>query len=153
MASIVADLKTNSASVPPVKSKVNRLNGRVRWFEATVTLPATGMPIVGETITWGDLPVGARVIGHLSKLYWSTGAASSTLNLGDAASAARHLAATAVTTAGGAVPEAQSVSGAQFETSDTSSSATNNCTLISTVAGATLGASQVLTLKVAYVTD
>ena len=38
----------------------------------------------------------------------------------DAASAARHLAATSVTSAGSAVPEAQSASGAQFETSDAS---------------------------------
>lgn len=153
MASGTADIQTNLAATPPVHSKVNRLNGRIRHFEATYTVPAASGPGIGETITWGALPKGARILGHLSKLYWSTGAASSTLNLGDAASAARHLAATAVTTAGNAVPEAAAASGAQFETSDDSTAATNNCNLISTVAGAALQAAQVLTLKVAYVTD
>jgi hypothetical protein len=153
MANVNADLQTNAVAIPPVRNKVNRQHGRVRWFEATYTAPATGMPGIGDTITWGALPKGARVIGHLSQLNWSTGTASSTLNVGDAASAARHLAATAITTAGVATPQAQSASGAQFETSDDSSAATNNCTLISTIAGAGLAASQVLTLKVAYVCD
>lgn len=153
MANVNADLQTAAVATPPPRVKVNRLNGRVRWFEATYTAPATGMPAIADTITWGSLPIGARVLGHLSQLNWSTGTASSTLNVGDAASAARHLAATAITTAGVATPQAQSASGAQFETSDASSAATNNCTLISTIAGAGLAASQVLTLKVAYVTD
>ncbi len=151
MASVNADLQSNAVATPPVKSKVNRSHGRVRLFEATVT-PAVAVAI-GETITWGSLPKGARVLGHLSKLYFSAGTASSTLNLGDAASAARHLAATAINAAGSAVPEAQSASGAQFETSDDSTAATNNCTLISTVAGAAIPIGQVLTLKIAYVLD
>jgi len=151
MASVNADLQSNAVATPPVKSKVNRSHGRVRLFEATVT-PAVAVAI-GETITWGSLPKGARVLGHLSKLYFSAGTASSTLNLGDAASAARHLAATAINAAGSAVPEAQSASGAQFETSDDSTAATNNCTLISTVAGADIPIGQVLTLKIAYVLD
>ena len=153
MTSQVADLRANLVATPPVRSKVNRLNGRIRHFEATITIPAIGMPIIGETITWGDLPKGARVLGHLSKLYFSAGGAGQTLNLGDAASPARHLAATSVAAAGSAVPEAVSANGAQFETSDDSTAATNNTTLISTVAGATLTAGAVYTLKVAYVTD
>lgn len=151
MASVNADLQSNAVATPPVKSKVNRSHGRVRLFEATVT-PAVAVAI-GEKITWGSLPKGARVLGHLSKLYFSAGTASSTLNLGDAASAARHLAATAINAAGSAVPEAQSASGAQFETSDDSTAATNDCTLISTVAGAGIPIGQVLTLKIAYVLD
>lgn len=151
MASVNADLQSNAVATPPVKSKVNRSHGRIRLFEATVT-PAVAVAI-GETITWGSLPKGARVLGNLSKLYFSAGTASSTLNLGDAASAARHLAATAINAAGSAVPEAQSASGAQFETSDDSTAATNNCTLISTVAGAAIPIGQVLTLKIAYVLD
>ena len=84
---------------------------------------------------------------------WTPGTAASTANLGDAASAARHLAATAINAAGSAVPEAQSASGAQFEVTDASEAATNNSRLISTVAGAAIPIGQVLTLKVAYVTD
>jgi hypothetical protein len=151
MANATADIRTNEVATPPVRCKVNRLHGRIRHFEATVT-PAVAVAI-GVTITWGSLPLGARVLGHLSKLYFSAGTASSTINLGDAASPARHLAATSVAAAGSAVPEAQSASGAQFETSDASSGATNNCTLISTVAGAAVPIGQVLTLKVAYVCD
>lgn len=154
MANVNADNKTNSVATPPVKNKVNKAHGRIRYFEATYTAPATGMPAVADTITWGDLPIGARVVGHLSQLRWGTGTASSTLNLGDAASAARHLAATAITTAGSAVPEAASAAGvAGFETSDSSTAATNNCTLISTIAGAGLAANQALTLRIAYVLD
>ena len=151
MANVKADIATNSTAMPPVRNKVNRQGGRIRYFEATVT-PIVAVAI-GETITWGDLPLGARVVGHMSKLYFSAGTASSTINLGDAASAARHLAATSVAAAGSAVPEAASASGAQFETSDASSAATNNCTLISTVAGAAVPIGQVLTLKMAYVLD
>lgn len=153
MASQNADLQGNQIATPQIKSKVNRFNGRIRIFQASITIPSSGQPIVGETITWGQLPRGARTLGHLAQLNWSAGAASSTLNLGDAASAARHLAATAVTTAGVAVPQAANASGAQFETSDDSSSATNNCTLISTVAGAALQAGQVITLTMPYVQD
>lgn len=154
MANFNADNATNQAAVPPVKVKVNKQHGRVRFFESTYTAPATGMPAIADTITWGSLPVGARVIGHLSQLRWGTGTASSTLNVGDAASAARHLAATAITTAGSAVPEAASAAGvASFETTDNSDLATNNCKLISTIAGAGLAANQALTLRMAYVMD
>lgn len=151
MASVLADIQTNATATPPVRTKANRLHGRLRIFQATVT-PTVAVAI-GETITWGSLPVGARVLGHLSKLYFSAGTASSTINLGDAASAARHLAATAIDSAGSAVPEAASAAGAQFETSDNSNAATNDCTLISTVAGAAIPIGQKLTLTVAYVLD
>jgi hypothetical protein len=151
MATVKADLRTNATAVPPVRSKVNRLGGRVRWFEATYTQPALGN--IGDVIEWGDLPLGARTIGHLSQLNFAAGTASSTLTVGDAASANRHLAATSVAAAGVAVPQAANASGAQFETSDASETATNNTRLTSTVAGAGLAAGQVLTLKVAYVCD
>lgn len=147
-----SDLKTNSAASPPSKNKVNKLHGRVRIFEASYTVPAGGH-VIGDTITWGDLPVGARTIGSMGKLYFSAGTASATLNLGDAASAARHLAATSIASAGSAVPEAANAAGAQFETSDASSAATNNCTLISTLAGAGMPAAQVVTLRMPYVLD
>jgi hypothetical protein len=153
MSNFNADLKTNSSATPPVRNKVNKQHGRLRIFESTYTVPASGGPAIGDTITWGTLPVGARVLGHLSRLQWSTGAASSTLNVGDAASAARHLAATAITTAGSATPEAATDLGDTFETSDGSGAATDNCTLISTVAGADLAAAQKLVLRVIYVCD
>lgn len=143
----------NTAAIPPIKPKTNLLHGRLRVFESTYTAPATGMPTIADTIVWGDIPVGARILGHLSLLSFGTGTASSTLNLGDAASAARHLAATAIATAGVAIPQAQSASGATFEVTDGSGAATNNSKLISTIAGAGLAANQVLTLRVSYVMD
>lgn len=144
---------------PPVtRVKANKQGGRIRIFEATYTV--VGTVAVADKIVWGKLPVRARVLGHLAQLNWATGAASSTLNLGDNVSAARHLAATAITTAGTATPQAQSASGASFETSDDTAnvgnsfvSATDDCTLISVVAGATLQVGQVITLRVPYVCD
>ena len=147
---------TNAASLaktPPERVEVNKLHGRIRYFESTYDAAVHGVMAIGDTITWGPLPVGARVVGHLSELNWSTGVASATLTVGDAADADRHLAATAITTAGVAVPKAQSASGATFETSDASGSATDNCTLTSTLAGAATGAAQKITLRVAYVLD
>jgi len=143
---------------PATRVKANRLNGRIRIFTATITVPA-GM-VIGDRIFWGKLPVGARPLGHLGRLEWSAGAASSTLTVGDNVSAARHLAATAVTSAGSAIPTAASANGAIFETTDDSNSvangflsATDNCTLTSTVGGATLQTGQVVTLTMPYVHD
>jgi hypothetical protein len=155
MANVNATIKTAQAATPPLRVKTQQMHGRIRYFESTYLAPATGMPAIADTITWGDLPVGARIIGHLSQLNWGTGTASSTLNLGDGASAARHLAATAITTAGVAIPQAATASGvAGFEVSDGGATpATNNSTLISTIAGAGLAANQSITLRIAYVMD
>jgi hypothetical protein len=92
------------------RTKSNRQGGRVRFFEAMYRAPASGTaPAIADRIIWGKLPTKARIIGHLSKLYWTTGTASCTLTLGDQFVPARHLAATAITTAGGAVPEASAI--------------------------------------------
>jgi hypothetical protein len=145
-------------NAPATRVKANKQGGRIRLFEATYT--ALGTEVVGTKIVWGKLPVRARAMGYLGRLRWSAGAASSTLNLGDNVSAARHLAATAVTAAGSATPDVAETNGASFETSDDTAtvgngfaSATDDCTLISTVAGATLQAGQVITLRVPYVCD
>lgn len=153
MTSQVADLQANLLATPPLRSKANRLHGRIRHFEATITIPAVGMPAIGEQITWGSLPKGCRPLGHLGKLYWSAGAAAQTLTLGDGVNTSRHLAATSVTAAGAAIPEAVATNGAQFEVTDDSGLATNNATLVSIVGGATLTAGAVYTLKMPYVWD
>lgn len=234
MALVYADLQTavnGPAFGQPLTNRVkaNKFNGRIRFFEASFTAPASGTaPAIGDKIIWGKLPTKARILGHLSKLYWTAGTASCTLNLGDNIVAARHLAATAITTAGGAIPEASAivqsaaadvtinstsltnvksmgafqiganitgtgiptgttvtaidynsktvtisaaatatnaavtvtVNTGAYETQDDSNnvangflSTTDDCTLVSTVAGAQIANNQVLTLKVAYVTD
>lgn len=89
------------------RAKANKYGGRLRIAQFTFKAPASGTaPAIADRIIWGELPVNARFIGHLSLLQWSTGTASCTLNLGDSIVAARHLAATAITTAGTAVPNA-----------------------------------------------
>ena len=116
--------------------------------------------MIGEKIFWGKLPVGARPIGYLGRLEWAAGAAATTLNVGDNVSAARHLAATAVTAAGSATPSVAGANGAIFEATDDTnsvgngfSSTTDNCTLVSVVAGATVQTGQVITLTMPYVQD
>jgi hypothetical protein len=146
-------------SPPATRVQVNKVGGRVRLMECSYTVPVGGIAIA-DKIVWGKLPVRSRLLGYLSRLRWSAGAASSTLNLGDNVTAARHLAATAVTTAGSATPDVAEVGGASFEANDDSNSvangyasATDTCTLISTVAGAALQAGQVITLRAVYVHD
>lgn len=234
MANFTADLQTildspASGNAPAFRVKANRSGGRIRLFEALYRAPISGaLPAIADKIIWGKLPTKARILGHLSKLYWTTGTALCTLNLGDQFSAARHLAATAITTAGGAVPEAAAitttsvadvtanslnltnvksigaysvgayltgtgiatgayvtaidytaksvamsavatannaaqtitVNGDSYETQDDTSnlgnayaSTTDDCMLISTVAGAQIANNQVLVLKIAYVCD
>lgn len=92
---------------PTTRVKVNKLNGRVRYAEFMYVAPSSGTaPAIGDKIVFGKLPVGARILGHLSKLYFDAGTASSTLALGDNIVAARHLAATAINAAGSATPDA-----------------------------------------------
>lgn len=234
MANFPADLQSTldgpaNGFPPTTRTKANRQNGRIRYFNAVFRAPASGAaPAIGDKIIWGKLPVGARILGHLSRLDFNTGTAACTLNLGDQFVAARHLAATAINATGSATPsaavftntstadvtinsnvltnvkglgaytiggivtgtgiaagayvtavdkKAKSVTlsapstatnaaqtitsyGAPYETSDDTSnvangyaSATDDCTLISTVAGAQIANNQMLSLQIAYVTD
>ena len=153
MANFQADIAAALAATPPSRVKSNKYHGSIRWFESTYTAPSSSPPQIADTIEFGSLPVGARVIGPLSSLNYSAGTASSTLAIGDAASAARHLAATAINAAGNTALANPANGAASFETSDNSAAATNNCKLLGTVAGAAVAANQVITLRVAYVVD
>lgn len=110
MANFYADIQTvenGPAYGQPVYNRVkaNKRAGRVRYFEAMYMAPSSGTaPAIGDKIYWGSLPVGARIVPHLSQLSWNTGTASCTLNLGDSIVPARHMVATAVTTTGSATP-------------------------------------------------
>jgi len=148
-----ADNAASIVATPQSRNKGNKHHGRVRYFESTYTAPAASAPIIADTITWGTLPLGARIIGSLSSLNCAVGTALCTLNVGDAASAARHLAASSVATAAvfSLVNPANGV--ACFETTDNTKTATDTCTVRSTVAGAAIAVSQVITLRLAYVAD
>jgi hypothetical protein len=85
--------------------KANKFGGRLRFAEFMFVVPA-GTLAIADKIVWGKLPVKSRIIGHLSRMVFTAGTASSTLNLGDNVVPARHLAATSVASAGSAVPTA-----------------------------------------------
>ena len=150
---------TQLIATPPTRVKVNKLHARLRYALGIFTVQAASIPAIADTIAFVRLPKGARIQGWLNYLSWSAGNAACTLNVGDAASAARHLAATAVTAAGVAVPNLTTLNnGASFETTDESlngadPTATNNCDLRSTVAGAAMVAAQVVALHMAYTQD
>lgn len=91
------------------KVKANRLNARIRYAEFSYVAPQTGTPQIADKIVFGKLPVKSRIVGHLSQLRWTTGTASSTLSIGDNGFPARHLAATAITTAGTAAVDAAAI--------------------------------------------
>ena len=151
---------TNLNATPPVRVKVNKLHGRIRF--AMGLWPATNpAPAVADIIYFVRLPVGARILGHLSRLSFNAGTVASTMNLGDNVSAARHLAATAINAAGNATPSVvtESLGVAPYETTDASKdgtgvpSATNDCDIRGTVAGAAVAVTQTIGLYMAYVHD
>lgn len=150
MANGNGSLAAARAAFPQTLTKPNLQGGDVQVFISTYTVPATGGPGIGEYISWGFLPFGARLM-PTTKLYFSAGAASSTINLGDPVTPARYLAATAVTTAGNATAEAVFANGALFDVLVTlPGQATDTSELRSVVAGAALQAGQVITLVAQY---
>ncbi|MCU0950801.1 MAG: hypothetical protein MUC68_06980 [Burkholderiaceae bacterium] len=154
MPNINGDVRTAQTASPPVQLKVNRFHGRVRFAEFQATNPAAGGVAIGEDIVFGRLPRGARVIPHLSRLDWSAGAASSTVAIGDPASTARYLAATSVTSAGGALLASPANGAASYETvNDTEGSAADDTLIRGRCAGAAIAANQVFCLRIAYTMD
>jgi len=147
MANINANIAANAAATPPVKSKVNANHGRLRIFESTYDQAVHGTADIADTITWGELPVGARVLSHLSSLSYGTGTASSTATVGDAVSANRHLAAQAINAAGQVALTTGNSGVASYEITEATK------TLTSTIAGAATAAAQKITLRVVYVLD
>lgn len=155
-----SDVVTNLNAAPPVRVKVNRLHGRLRFAMGLWAANAVA-PQIADILYFVRLPKGVRIIGHLSQLSFNAGTAASTMNLGDNASAARHLAATAINAAGVAVPDAvtKNLGVTPFETTDSGldgtgvPTATNDCDLRGTVAGAVVAVTQNLALMMAYVQD
>lgn len=111
-ADIQAGINGPSFGQPYVnRARANKLGGRIRFAEFLFKAPTSGAaPAIADRIIWGKLPTNSKFIGNLSLLQWSTGTASCTLNLGDSIVPARHLAATAITTAGSASPLASNFS-------------------------------------------
>lgn len=149
MATVNASVSAALAALPQQLVKPNVQGADVQVLVSTYTVPVGGLPIA-DKISWGQLPLGARLMPD-TKVYCSVGAASSTLNLGDPVVPARYMAATSVATAGSAVAEAQFANGALFEVAVAQKGlATDQSELLSTVAGAALLAGQVITLVAQY---
>lgn len=150
MANGNGSLAAARTAYPQTLTKPNLQGGDIQVFVSTYTVPASGGPGIGEYISWGFLPFGARLM-PTTKLYFAAGAASSTLNLGDPVTPARYLAATAVTSAGSAAAEAQYANGGLFDVAVVKpGDATDQSELRSVVAGAALQAGQVITLVAQY---
>jgi hypothetical protein len=153
MANGNASLAAARAALPQTLVKGNQQDGEVRAFVSTYTVPASLGPAIGEFISWGFLPLGARLLPGAA-IFNSAGAASSTINLGDPAAPARYMAAAGVTSAGKQVAEAAYASGALAEVDVVAPGlATDRSELRSVVAGANLQAGQVLTLVATYVAN
>lgn len=149
MATVNASVSAARVALPQQLVKPNVQGADLQLLVSTYTVPAGGVAI-GDKISWGQLPFGARLMPG-TKLYFSAGAASSTINLGDPVSQARYLAATSVAAAGNAVAEAQFANGALFEVTVAKLGLpTDQSELLSTVAGAALPAGQVITLVAQY---
>ena len=106
------------------------------------------------------LPVGVRILGWLSQLSTNAGTVAETLTVGDAASTARHLAASAANAAVTYVPEAvtKNLGVTAFETTDGTTasgvpSSTNNTDIGCLVAGAVVAVTQNIALHMAYSQD
>jgi hypothetical protein len=155
MANQNASLAAARAALPQSLVRGNQQDSELRIFFSTFTNPGTGGVAVGEYISWGFLPMGARVVGGF--LTCSAGTASSTLNLGDPASAARYLAASSVASAANVAinPPATFANGAAgFEVSVVAPGlATDHSELRSTCAGAVIATGQTLTLYLLYATN
>ena len=161
MANFFSTEVTSLNAAPPVKVKVNRLNGRLRYAFGQFTNPASSGAGIADIIYFTRIPRGGRILGWMSSVSWSTGTASSTMNLGDSVTAARHLAATAITTAGNATPQVVTSSNgvAGYEVTDETRdgtgvpTSTNDSDLRGTVAGAVVAASQIIATHMVYVQD
>lgn len=160
MANFFSTQVTAMQTTPPTRIKVNLLQGRLRFAFGQFTNPASSGVQIADVIYYLRLPRGARVMGFISRLTYSTGAASSTVNVGDSVSAVRYLAATSITTAGqNAISQADTNGSTPYETTDESRdgtglpSATNDCDIRSVAAGAAMQASQSTALHAIYVQD
>jgi hypothetical protein len=83
------------------KAQVGYQGSRLRYVESMFVAPTAGTaPAIADKIFWCKLPIGSRIVPHLSVLRYNAGTASCTANVGDSVVPARYLAATAINAAG-----------------------------------------------------
>lgn len=155
MANQSATVSAARATTPQSLVAGHQQGGELRVLFSTLANPAAGGVVIGENISWGTLPLGARVLfGYLT---CSAGTASSTLNLGDRATPARYLAASSVASATNiaiTTPATNTNGAAGFVTNVSAPGlATDTCEVLSVCAGANIAANQTLTLCLFYATS
>ena len=94
MATVLASLAAARVAFPQTLVKPNLQGADLQTFISTYTVPAGGQAIA-DVISWGYLPLGARLMPGTA-LYCAAGTAASTLTLGDAVAPARYMAAASV---------------------------------------------------------
>ena len=146
-------------TVPSVHQVPSEIGGRVRYIRANFTQGAAAGDAT-STSTLAKLPARARVLGHLSKIYFSSFGAARTLDVGYAAgtsildgsaiTADPDLFATAVdvSSAGSMVLDEAGTSGAlhgkRFD---------GEVDILATVAGGTIPAAATIDMHLFYVVD
>ncbi|MBD9459119.1 hypothetical protein IB241_15660 [Pseudomonas sp. PDM05] len=149
MATVLASLAAARVAFPQTLVKPNLQGADIQVFVSTYTVPTGGLAIA-DVISWGYLPLGARLMPG-SAIFCAAGTASSTINLGDPVAPARYMAAASVATAAKLPAEAQFTNGALAEVTVVKpGDATDTSELRSVVAGAGLPAGQVITLVALY---
>ncbi|ARD11404.1 MULTISPECIES: hypothetical protein [Pseudomonas syringae group genomosp. 2] len=149
MATVLASLAAARVAYPQTLVKPNLQGADIQVLVSTYTVPAGGQAI-GDVISWGFLPLGARLMPG-TKFYFGAGAASSGINLGDAVLANRYMTTASLAAAGSAAAENQYAGGALFEVGVVKpNDATDMSELRSQVLGAALQAGQVITLVAQY---
>ena len=144
-----ASLAAARVAFPQTLVKPNVQGADVQVFISSFTVPVGGLAIA-DVISWGFLPLGARLMPGTA-IFCAAGTASSTLNLGDPVTPARYMAAASVASAAKLPAEAQFASGGLFEVAVVKpGDATDQSELRSVVAGAGLLAGQVITLVALY---
>jgi hypothetical protein len=150
MANGNGSLAAAKVAYPQMLVKPSLQGADIQVLISTYTVPASLGPGIGDYISWGFLPFGARLMPGTS-IYCAVGTASSTLNLGDPVTPARYMAASSAATAAKLPAEAQFTNGALAEVTIVKpGDATDTSELRSVVAGAALLAGQVLTLVAFY---
>lgn len=147
MANVNATVAASVLGIASNKLDSNVVSGKLRVFTSSYTSVASAEPQVADTITFGTIPKGARIIGYLSSLNRSIGNAGMTIKLGDADDDNFILAATDIGTAAGAAAlPLVDVGGAAYVTSSA-------LTILGTLGVDEMLAGQVITLTIVYSLD
>lgn len=128
---------------PATRIKANRAGGRIRYAEFVYNQGATASANATDKVVMGTLPKGARVIGHMSKLYWTAGTASCTMSVGDSIQAARWVpAATDAATAGSVLFDTNTgaIGSLTHTTSVTTTDGSTTLTAVTALGGLLVGA-------------